>query len=127
MTGRRASPDFVRGPGERPKAGEPARPGARGRAADPRRGGTAGERLRPLGAPRAAEVVLDPDGTPAAVMVGRRLRGVCAVRERWRIDDEWWRTPLARDYLTVVLQDGRPLTLYHDLVKGGWWVQGEEG
>ena len=87
----------------------------------------AGERLRPLGAPRQAQVVLDPNGTPTAVGVGKRLKGVCAVRERWRIDDEWWRSPLARDYVTVVLQDGRPLTLYHDLVEGGWWVQGEEG
>jgi hypothetical protein len=87
----------------------------------------AAPRLRPLGAPRAAQVVVDANGTPTAVVVGKRSRGVCAVRERWRIDDEWWRRPLARDYVTVILQDGRPLTLYHDLVEGGWWVQGEEG
>ena len=49
-----------------------------------------------------------------------------AVRERWRIDDEWWRRPLSREYLTVVLEDGRSLTLYLDLVQGEWWVQGEE-
>ena len=91
------------------------------------RSAPAAPRLRPLGAPRQVQVVLDSGGTPTAVMVGRRLRGVCAVRERWRIDDEWWRTLLSRDYVTVILQDGRPLTLYHDRVKGGWWVQGEEG
>jgi hypothetical protein len=49
-----------------------------------------------------------------------------AVRERWRIDDEWWRHPLSREYLTMVLEDGRSLTLYLDLVQGGWWIQGEE-
>ena len=86
-----------------------------------------GDRLRPLGAPRDAHVVVDADGVPTAVVVGRRARLVSAVRERWRIDDEWWRTPLVRDYVSVVLEDGRPLTLYQDLVGGGWWVQGEEG
>ena len=79
-------------------------------------------------------MIVDEAGEPVAVVAARAARGrsarpkrVAAVRERWRIDDEWWRSPLARDYVTVVLQDGRPLTLYHDLVEGGWWVQGEEG
>jgi hypothetical protein len=89
-------------------------------------GGTA-QRLRPLGAPRGTRVMVDEAGVPTAVLIGRRLKAVSAIRERWRIDDEWWRRPLARDYLAVVLEDGRPLTLYHDLVEGGWWVQGEEG
>ena len=84
-------------------------------------------RLRPLGAPRGARVVVDGAGAPAAIVLGRRTRRVSVIRERWRIDDEWWRRPLSRDYATVVLDDGRPLTVYRDLVEGGWWVQGEEG
>jgi hypothetical protein len=87
-------------------------------------------RLKPLGAPREARVVVDDAGAPVAVVVGKRharARRVEAIRERWRIDDEWWRRPLAREYATVVLEDGRSLTLYLDLTQGGWWVQGEEG
>ena len=86
-------------------------------------------RLKPLGAPRAVQVVEDAAGAPAAVTVGKRrarAKRVMAVRERWRIDDEWWRHPLSREYLTMVLEDGRFLTLYLDLVQGGWWAQGEE-
>lgn len=86
-------------------------------------------RLRPLGSPRNARVVVDAAGTPVAVAVEKRharVKHVIAVRERWRIDDEWWRRPLSREYLTVVLEDGRSLTLYLDLVQGQWWVQGEE-
>ena len=86
-------------------------------------------RLKPLGSPRNAQVVVDAAGAPVAVTVGKRrarAKRVTAVRERWRIDDEWWRHPLSREYLTVVLEDGRSLTLYMDLVQGGWWVQGEE-
>ena len=75
-------------------------------------------------------MVVDGAGVPMAVVVGKRhprpMR-VTAIRERWRIDDEWWRHPLSREYATVVLEDGRSLTLYLDLVEGGWWVQGEEG
>ena len=87
-------------------------------------------KLKPLGSPRGARVVLDGAGEPVAVAAGKpgtRPKKVAAVRERWRIDDEWWRRPLSREYLAVVLEDGRPLTLYHDRVEGGWWVQGEEG
>ena len=45
------------------------------------------------------------------------------MRERWRIDDEWWRKPISREYIAVVLDDGRALTLYHDLVDGSWYTQ----
>ncbi|MGB1656564.1 MAG: hypothetical protein ACPHO4_04375 [Longimicrobiales bacterium] len=45
------------------------------------------------------------------------------IRERWRIDDEWWRHAISRDYLTVVLDDGKALTLYHDLLMDEWYVQ----
>ena len=86
-------------------------------------------RMRPLGSPRGIRMAVDEAGTPVAVSVGRRARPkrVASVRERWRIDDEWWRRPLSRDYLTVVLEDGRPLTVFHDRLEGEWWVQGEEG
>ena len=85
--------------------------------------------LKPLGSPRNARVVEDATGAPVAVTVGKRgahAKRVMTVRERWRIDDEWWRHPLSREYLAIVLEDGRSLTLYLDLVQGGWWGQGEE-
>lgn len=85
-------------------------------------GGSA--RLRPLAEPAPADVRTDAHGLPVAVRAGRRVRRVEAVREVWRIDDEWWRRPMAREYVAVVLEDGRSLTLYRDLVEGGWWVQG---
>lgn len=86
-------------------------------------------RMRPLGSPRSVRMVVDEAAAPVAVVVGRRARPnrVTSVRERWRIDDEWWRRPLSRDYLIVVLEDGRSLTVFHDRLEGGWWVQGEEG
>ena len=46
-----------------------------------------------------------------------------AVRERWRIDDEWWRDLISREYYALVLEDGRPVVLFRDLVAGGWYGQ----
>ncbi len=81
-------------------------------------------RLLPLGRPRPVDVRTDEDGEPLRVRLpGRPSRRVEAVRERWRIDDEWWRRPISRDYRAVVLDDGRALTLYHDLLDGSWYVQ----
>lgn len=80
--------------------------------------------LRPLAEPTPGHVRTDAHGLPVAVRLGRRWRRVEAVREVWRIDDEWWRRPMAREYVAVVLEEGRPLTVYRDLVEGGWWMQG---
>ena len=81
-------------------------------------------RLIPLGRPRAVDVRTDEAGEPLYVRFpGRPSRHVDVVRERWRIDDEWWRLPISRDYRTVVLDDGRSVTLYHDLLDGRWYAQ----
>ncbi len=81
-------------------------------------------RLRSLGRPRRVEVRTDEDGEPTFVRLpGRTARRVEAVRERWRIDDEWWRVPISRAYRAVVLDDGRPVTLYRDLREDRWYVQ----
>jgi hypothetical protein len=43
------------------------------------------------------------------------------VRETWRIDDEWWRgRPVSRVYFSLLLEDGRMITLYHDLLADPW-------
>ena len=83
-------------------------------------------RLRPLGQPRPVDVRTDEAGEPRYVRLpGKPARQVAAVREAWRIDDEWWRIPISREYRAVVLDDGRPLTLYHDLLDGRWYAQKE--
>jgi hypothetical protein len=81
-------------------------------------------RLRPLGQPHTVDVRTDGDGEPTHIRLqGRPARRVAAVRETWRIDDEWWRSPISRDYRSVVLDDGRLVTLYHDLLDGRWYAQ----
>ena len=92
-----------------------------------------GPHLRPLDAPAPVRLRTDAAGHPMEVLRApreqRRVRGsertgkVAAIRETWRIDDEWWRRPISRLYYEVVLENGRILTLYLDLIQGGWWEQ----
>ena len=80
--------------------------------------------LRPLGRPRPVGVRTDEAGEPIYVRLpGSPARRVEAIRERWRIDDEWWRQTISREYRAVVLDDGRVLTLFHDLLDGSWYAQ----
>jgi len=81
-------------------------------------------KLKQLGQPRAVTVRVDEHGEPVHVRLpGKTARRVAVVRERWRIDDEWWRRTISREYRTVVLDDGKVITLYHDLLGGAWYVQ----
>jgi len=46
------------------------------------------------------------------------------VLETWRIDDEWWREqPVSRLYHSLLLEDGRAVTMYQDLAGSRWYRQ----
>lgn len=105
----------------------------RGRSVAPRV-----DRLRAINLPRRAIVELDAEGRPATVTIGERGKGeggrvrsdqppvrlsVQFLGETWRIDDEWWRRPIARRYVEVMLDGGGRVMLYEDLITGEWWVQ----
>jgi len=68
-------------------------------------------------------VELDVSELPLAVMVRGAQCAVEAVLETWRLDDEWWRVPIARRYVDAVLDSGRHVVLYCDLGTGEWWMQ----
>lgn len=82
------------------------------------------DRLRAVNTPEAVRVELDEWGLPSVVKretgSGKRVE---TVRETWRVDDEWWRTPIARRYYEVVVEGGGRMILYEDLVTQEWFVQ----
>ena len=57
-------------------------------------------RLRPLNQARPIRVEVDESG-----------------------DDEWWRREVSRLYFSLLLEDGRVVTIYRDLVTGRWSQQ----
>ena len=73
-----------------------------------------------LGAPEPASVSADDHGVPHAV--GRAP--VDSVREEWVVEDRWWTgQPLRRRYFELVLDNGRNVVVFRDLVGGGWFMQ----
>ncbi len=56
-------------------------------------------------------------------MLGDGKRHIEEIIETWRIDDEWWRTPISRRYVDVVLEGGGHVVLFEDLTTGQWFVQ----
>jgi hypothetical protein len=80
-------------------------------------------RLRPLNQPRPIHVEADESGEPGGLVLGRERPAVAAVQDRWRIDDEWWRKPISRLYFSLLLENGRVVTVYHDLLADQWLQQ----
>ena len=80
-----------------------------------------GSDIRRLNIPQPVTVEESSGGLPFAVNLPRR-EVIEAVLDRWRLDDEWWRTePVSRLYYSVMLASGRRLVLYKDMVKGDWF------
>ena len=73
-----------------------------------------------LGAPVPAQVRPGARGMPAAV-AGVAVAGVL---EDWVVEDRWWTgRPLRRRYFECVLESGRNVVVFHDLVKRRWFEQ----
>lgn len=81
-------------------------------------------RLRPLNRPHPVRVACDAKGFPASITSRGRTRRVIKIKDRWRIDDGWWREVLSRFYYVVECADGCVETIYRDLVTDGWYRQG---
>jgi hypothetical protein len=83
------------------------------------------DRLRSLNAPEPVVVELVAN-EPQAVRRSKDNGGGQAIEtvlETWRIDDEWWRHPISRRYYEVMLESGKRVVLFEDLVIGCWFVQ----
>ena len=78
-----------------------------------------------LRTPEPIQVQEDPCGSPFAVKTTRRqVIRLAQIEDRWRLDDEWWRSePISRLYYTVLLASGPRLVIYKDLADGSWYRQ----
>lgn len=79
--------------------------------------------LKPVNQPEPERVEENTTGLPVTLVTKRRQQ-IIAIDDRWRIDDEWWRSePISRMYYVVRLVSGQKLVLYKDLISGGWYRQ----
>lgn len=82
------------------------------------------DRVRALNLPRPVAVTLDAQsGLPRILHDRRGDRRIVRIQDEWQIDDEWWREPIRRRYLQVVLRDGALHTIFHDQTADRWFEQ----
>ena len=82
------------------------------------------DRLRAVNEPRAVTVELDESGSMTVGRPdGRTVGKVETILESWRIDDEWWRESISRSYLELMLEGGKRVVVFQDLMTGLWFMQ----
>ena len=75
--------------------------------------------LRAVNLPQPVAVTADETGAPMTVR-GKAVH----VRAAWEVEEGWWRDdPAARCYYEVLLEGGKTVTLFHDLLDGAWYMQ----
>lgn len=75
---------------------------------------------RRLGAPRPVRIRSDASGAP----LGVGNEPVEALREEWVVEDRWWTgRPLRRRYFELVLERGRNVVVFRDLIGDAWFEQ----
>ena len=81
------------------------------------------ETVKPVNIPELIMVEEDAAGLPVKVKTSRK-HNVAVITDRWRVDDEWWRTePLSRLYFSVILASGQKLVIFKDLSGNRWFRQ----
>lgn len=64
---------------------------------------------------------LDAQGNLVAIRWAGRRTAV-EVCNRWRVEEDWWRAPIARDYYKVVGPEWLAL-VYLDRIEGTWHLE----
>ena len=78
-------------------------------------------RLWPSGVGLA--VTTGEDGIPQRLTWQGQAHEVAAVTRRWRVNVDWWRARIWRDYFKLTTRSGLLLVVYHDLQDDGWYLQ----
>lgn len=83
------------------------------------------DRLRAVNEPSPVTVEIDGAGVPVSVgrLDGSTISNVESINETWRIDDEWWRQTISRWYFEAMLEGGKRVVLFQDLITGNWFLQ----
>ncbi|MBV9100827.1 MAG: hypothetical protein JO198_07255, partial [Candidatus Dormibacteraeota bacterium] len=64
------------------------------------------------------------DGELTAVHTRAGWRRVEELALTWRVETDWWRAPVRRDYARCLLAGGECVELYRDLDTGSWhWAR----
>ena len=68
-------------------------------------------------------VKADALGTPLRFQWRSSLHIVQSIAKRWRVDEEWWRGRVWREYFKLSTNSGMLVIIFHDLIGGEWFLQ----
>ena len=72
--------------------------------------------------PMPTKVQEDEEQRPVAVSLFGVEVGVAAIDEWWEDEEFWWRhDPVVRVTYQVTLEDGQRLTIFRNMLTGGWY------
>jgi hypothetical protein len=69
----------------------------------------------------ALEVRLAANGLPAALRTPSGWRDVMEVALTWRVETDWWRAAVRRDYVRCLLAGDECVDVFLDLETGAWF------
>lgn len=69
------------------------------------------------------EVQADVLGTPLQLVWKGQSHIVERVARRWRVDVDWWRGRVWREYFKLTTQTGLLVVIYRDFIGDGWYLQ----
>lgn len=72
---------------------------------------------------QAVEVEADSLWTPVRFIWQETAHPVENIIDRWRVDAEWWRGRIWREYFTLITSTGLLVEMFHDLTTGEWYIQ----
>ncbi len=72
---------------------------------------------------RRVRVFADDRGSPRALETRDGTRLVTRICNRWRVDLDWWRQPVVREYWKVVLDDAVLCEVFQELRTQTWFLE----
>jgi hypothetical protein len=68
------------------------------------------------------QVRVNGDGMPQAMRIGGAWHDIDEVVLTWRVETDWWREPVRRDYVRCLLKGDECLDVYRDIERDAWFL-----
>lgn len=69
------------------------------------------------------KVLHDRQYVPQRIIWRGETHVVDHIAQRWRVDEGWWHWRIWRDYWKLTTRSGLLFVIYHDLLRGDWYLQ----
>ncbi len=71
----------------------------------------------------AITVITDAAGLPVRLQWQGWRTSVASICNHWRVEEDWWRNAIGRDYYKLCTSDGTLCVVFRDHASGSWHLQ----